>query len=192
MIQERVYRWRRIDGASLEVMRLLARADSVRARGAIVVATKDPYLAEYDWWLDANWRTKTLSIKLRQPRSRALTIERVTGGGWHINGSPAPALNECEEVDLSLTPFCNTLALRRLDLAPGGVGELVTLYVAFPALSFVPSRQRYERLGAKRFRYTDLGAHQGFEAQLVVDAEGLVRTYEGLFALIDADTAPSE
>jgi hypothetical protein len=64
--------------------------------------------------------------------------------------------------------------------------------VAFPALSFVPSRQRYERLGAKRFRYTDLGAHQGFEAQLVVDAEGLVRTYEGLFALIDADTAPSE
>jgi hypothetical protein len=189
MAQERVYRWRRIDGASLEVMRLLAGADSVRARGAVVVATKDPFFADYDWLLDASWRTRTLSITLRQQRSRTLTIERATGGVWRINGATEPALDECEEVDLSLTPFCNTLALHRLDLAPGGVGELVTLYVEFPALSLVPSRQRYERLAVERFRYTDLGAHHGFEAQLVVDADGLVRTYEGLFALIDADTA---
>lgn len=43
------------------------------------------------------------------------------------------------------------------------------------------SRQGYERLGADLFRYTDLGRFAGFAADLRVDSEGLVLTYQGLF-----------
>ena len=53
--------------------------------------------------------------------------------------------------------------------------------MTFPALTLQPSRQRYERLSTRSFRYIDLGAADGFEATLEVDANGIVTRYEGLF-----------
>jgi hypothetical protein len=40
-------------------------------------------------------------------------------------------------------------------------------------------------MGAGRFRYIDLGLSAGFEADLLVDAEGLVRSYEHLFERVE-------
>lgn len=80
-------------------------------------------------------------------------------------------------IDLSATPFCNTLAMRWLQ----GSGELTTLYVDLPSLQLLPSRQRYTALGNNRWRYTDLGIANGFEADLEVNDDRLVVTYEGLF-----------
>jgi uncharacterized protein len=53
--------------------------------------------------------------------------------------------------------------------------------VQVPELSIAPSRQRYERRGHRHWRYIDLGAVKGFEADLELDDERFVRRYEGLF-----------
>ncbi len=84
-------------------------------------------------------------------------------------------------MDVSATPLCNALAIRRLEETGG---EFTALYVLAPALTVEPSRQRYEPLGSGRWRYVDLGAAKGFEAVLELDSDGLVRTYERLFEAI--------
>jgi uncharacterized protein len=43
------------------------------------------------------------------------------------------------------------------------------------------SSQRYDRQGTGRLRYVDLGLSRGFEADLIVDGEGLILNYEHLF-----------
>jgi hypothetical protein len=43
------------------------------------------------------------------------------------------------------------------------------------------SRQRYDYKSPGLFRYIDLGLSAGFEADLRIDDQGLVVSYEGLF-----------
>jgi uncharacterized protein len=50
----------------------------------------------------------------------------------------------------------------------------------FPGLEVIPSAQRYERLAADRWKFST----GDFEAELVVDADGLVLEYGGLFRSI--------
>lgn len=44
-----------------------------------------------------------------------------------------------------------------------------------------PSRQRYERISDRNWRYHDLGVASGFSADLQLDEDKLVKTYAGLF-----------
>ena len=86
---------------------------------------------------------------------------------------------------MSVTPFCNTFPIRR---TPAWPGESLTLATAFSdgaALTVTRSLQRYERLGPGHLRYVDLGTARGFEADLVVDEDGLVLRYQHLFERVD-------
>jgi hypothetical protein len=182
---QRVYRWRNLNGRSLEVLRLEVLARRIRIHSDIVVAGPSPFAVTYEWVLDSKWRTRSLQLRLRDSKPREMRIERVGDARWRVDGRERDDLEGCEEIDLSVTPFCNTLALVRFGPPPGSAGELITLYVGFPELSLVPSRQRYERIGPREFRYVDLGAYAGFRAKLTVDADGIVRSYEKLFERID-------
>jgi uncharacterized protein len=177
--------WRKLDGPGLEVLRLQTERDAVVARSHVVVAGDEPFAVSYQWRLDGEWRTRSLHLKLYRASERDLHIQRMGDSRWSIDRDARPDLDGCEEIDLSITPFCNTLALRRFGPPPGDEGELTALYVGFPDLAILPSRQRYERLGAHVFKYIDLGRYRGFEAELTVDEQGLVRHYPNLFERLE-------
>jgi hypothetical protein len=174
-------RWRRLDEPGLEVLRLEREGDNLAVSSHITFAGTESFGLRYAWLLDANWRTRTLRLEVMGTTDRALTIERTGAAEWRIDGKPRPDLNGCDELDVSATPFCNGLAIRRL---AGSTGEITALYVLVPELSVQPSRQRYESRGERQWRYIDLGAVRGFEADLELDEDGVVRRYEGLFEAI--------
>jgi hypothetical protein len=88
------------------------------------------------------------------------------------------------EVDVSATPFTNSLPARRLELA---AGESVTLQVAqvdASSLGLQAVSQRYSCLqrdseGPSRWRYENLVT--GFSADLELDPDGIVVDYPGEF-----------
>jgi uncharacterized protein len=84
------------------------------------------------------------------------------------------------DVDLSFTPATNTLPIRRLRLDVGEEAEILVAWLVWPELEVRPVRQRYARLAQDRYRY----AQDDFEAELVVDDEGLVLEYEGLWRAV--------
>jgi len=102
------------------------------------------------------------------------------------DGEPVPALDGCIDVDISATPFTNTLPIRRLGLKPGEAANLKVAYLAIPEMRVEPARQRYTCLerddqgGLYRYESLD-GEFAGFTADLPVDAGGLVLDYPGLF-----------
>ncbi|WP_274423406.1 putative glycolipid-binding domain-containing protein [Chelativorans sp. YIM 93263] len=175
-------KWRRLDEPGLEVFQIMPEVDGFRAVATVVHAGADPFGLSYVWSLDEHWRTRQLVLRLSHPTLQEMKIER-TSGGWLVDGQEAAELAACDEIDLSATPFCNSLAIRRLR----GSGELTALYVDLPSLQLSCSRQRYQPLGEGRWRYIDLGVAKGFEADLSLDEDGLVVDYEGLFETINQD-----
>lgn len=175
-------RWRRIDRAGLELARIDIEARGVTASSTLVDACADhPFSLRYIWTLTPQWRTRTLRIEHMNGDDRWLTIDRVGDSSWRLDNKPAPHLEGCTELDLSATPFCNTLAMRLL----GRDGALTAAYISAEDLSVQPSRQRYEKISDTHWRYHDLGVANGFSADLRLDRDGIIKSYEGLFETID-------
>ena len=100
-------------------------------------------------------------------------------GRWRWEGGPElAAVAGALDVDLTVTPATNTLPIRRLgDLEMGEAADLRMAWVQFPRLEVIPSDQRYQRLAADRWRFSTAD----FTAELLVDPDGLVLDYGGLF-----------
>ena len=64
------------------------------------------------------------------------------------------------------------------------------LYVPLPSLQLRPFTQSYERLAPQRWRYASSGPNGDFQAELAVDAHGLVQQYQGLFEAVPATRSP--
>ena len=98
---------------------------------------------------------------------------------------PCPSWpNAAEDIDIEITPFTNSLPVRRLNLAAGESAEIEAAYVAFPELTVGPARQRYsclERAGPTGSRYRYENPASGFTAELELDRDGLVLDYPALF-----------
>lgn len=137
------------------------------------------FAARYRIRGDAAWRTRTVELEIVGTDKRvALTSDGV--GRWMRDGVAMGALDGATDVDVSATPFTNTLPIRRLGLAAGAFAEIVVAYVDVPSLALSAERQRYTCLEpGRRYRFEAL--HGDFTRTLEVDADALVVSYPGLF-----------
>lgn len=169
--------WRRTDVQGLERLALSATPDGILAHSTVLCEDEGGFRLDYHWRLDPQWRTLSVTVERWSALHHGSLLLERAGSGWCVDGQFRADLDGAEEPDLSVTPFCNTFPIRRLH-------DSLTLDTAFidgAALTVNRSRQRYDRLGPDRMRYVDLGLSGGFEADLVVDEEGLVLSYEHLF-----------
>lgn len=170
------YTWRGIQTPSTERLRLTT-GDRIHARSAVDVGAHHyDYVVE----LDSEWTFRTLEISCRD--GRRLRLRRNDGGAWSVDDEPRPDLAEAVDIDLSFSPFTNTLPIRRLSLALGSSAEITTAYVDVPTLLVTPDPQRYTRTGARRHLYESLDSD--FVREITVDADGFVVDYPSLFARV--------
>lgn len=109
---------------------------------------------------------------------RAVRLRRSDEGEWTVDGVVRPELSEAVDIDLSFSPFTNTLPVRRLALPLGAAQDIVTAYVT-PELAVLPDPQRYTRLAGDRYLYESRDSD--FRREITVDADGVVVDYPGLF-----------
>jgi hypothetical protein len=177
--------WSAWDDPGLEHLRLAMHNDSVVADGIVIGVTEGcPFSVAYDVRCDAGWRVR--AVRLGVPGSEPPGVDLLSDGegNWtKPDGWAVPELKGCIDVDISVTPFTNTLPIRRLGLAPMESAELTVAYFEGTELQAWPEPQRYTCLeksdGGGLYRYLSLDG--GFTADLPVDADGLVLDYPGLF-----------
>jgi len=177
--------WRRIDMIGLELLALRRGAEGVSVESSVICAEAGGFRLDHAWTLTPDWRALSLRIDRRDANGRRTLILERDGGGWRADGERRPDLDGAADPDLSVTPFCNTLVIRRVPAIDGGSLTVDTAYVNGDDLTVTRSRQRYDYKGPGRFRYIDLGVAAGFEADLRVDDDGLVHYYEHLFERVD-------
>lgn len=177
--------WTPWDGLGLEHLRLVTSEGAVVANGLVIgLEAGRPFRISYEVRCDALWRVR--EVRAAAPDSERPVLELLADGEgrWkRRGGEPVPELDGCIDVDISATPFTNTLPIRRLGLRPGESEELTVTYVRVPELLVGPERQRYGCLEAQAdgglYRFEALPG--GFTAELPVDSEALLIDYPGLF-----------
>jgi hypothetical protein len=168
-------RWRDVDGASLEHCAVAISDDGVAA-DAVVIA--DTFGLRYRIACDPDWRTRAVDVELIGT-ARAVHLRADGTGTWWRDGVPHPGLAGPIDVDITATPFTNTLPIRRLRLNDGESRGITVVYVTVPDMTVTTHGQRYTRLTGRRYRFETLAGD--FTRDLDVDEHGLVVHYPGLF-----------
>lgn len=183
--------WEQLLGRGMEHL-LLREGTSVEADGVAVGILKDlAYRINYRVLCDPGWNVQQFQVQ-NMPGSDRLSLKR-RGEEWlDEEGRVQTALRGCTEVDIMITPFTNTLPIRRLRLQPGKAAHIAAVYVSVPELNVSRAEQIYTYLqsgpdgGVVRYE----SRTTGFTADLRVDADQLVTDYPGVFRRVWKKSQP--
>lgn len=171
-------RWQPVDEVGLEHCRVWENADGINVRSVLIGEFEGfEYGAQYDIQLAADWTFRSLTARLQDGRVLRLLSNGL--GDWTVNGRRAPELEGCVDVDISGTPFTNTLPIRRSRFDDGVPQQFAMAWVPLDSLEPFRDGQIYTRLDATHYRYQ--AADGSFEQVLTVDADGFVVDYPTLF-----------
>jgi hypothetical protein len=172
--------WQGVETGALDRCRLAAGPDGLRLSGTVLTAEFGTPL-DVRYLVEAGPDGLTRRVELELDGGAVRRVLVADGAGrwrWEGGGSDLVEVDGALDVDLTVTPATNTLPIRRLaGLEVGEAADLRMAWVQFPELSVILSAQRYERLAADRWRFST----GDFTAELVVDPQGLVLDYGGLF-----------
>jgi hypothetical protein len=176
---------------SLDTRRAAAKS-AVVADGLVLLYRDGQTLrCHYRLTADAGWRARSLDLAVRwggrRLRESALRLAGDGKGRWRVDGVRAPDLDDCLDLDIQLTPFTNSLPIRRLDLAAGEIADIRAVYVPLPDLEPVPAEQSYiclRPLGLSGGLYRYESRTSSFGTDLPVDSGGFVVDYPDSFRRI--------
>ena len=175
-------RWQSLLGTGLDHVTLTEQNGTLVARGSCIGDRGGvPYGVFYRIDCDEAGHVRELAMGT----TSAQGLHLISDGAGHWTNGVGEALahfDGCMDVDLSGTPFTNSLPIRRLDWDIGQRRELRMVYVPFDTFVPVLDTQIYTCLAADRFLYE--AADRSFSAEILVDAQGLVTEYPSLFTRI--------
>ncbi|MDR6781999.1 hypothetical protein ABIE26_001512 [Pedobacter africanus] len=171
---------------SLEVFSLENHQSQLIGGGIVYGLTNGPATAmKYQVVLDKCWKVKAVKITLLTKPYTLLVLSVDNYNRWFDQyNRHLPDLDGCVDIDISATPFTNTLPIRRLKLQVDETQQLKVVYIKVPELTVLPLIQYYTRISERRYRYENV--HTNFRSELFVDQEGLMVTYPGLFECVYA------
>jgi hypothetical protein len=138
------------------------------------------YQVEYHIKTNIHWETVFFELISRHSnQTQTISYASDGKGNWTKAGQPQKQFNGCIDIDISLTPFTNTLPIRRLQLQPHQIQEIQVLYCDLLKMQMMPVRQQYTCLSATEYHYENIP--KDFEANIQVDGSGFVVDYPSLF-----------
>jgi hypothetical protein len=172
--------WQAVETGALDRCTMEAGPDGLRLSGIVLTP-------EHGTPLDVRYRVETgldgltrrVELALDGGATRRALLADGAGSWRWEDGDGLPEVDGALDVDLTVTPATNTLPIRRLarHLETGQAADLQMAWVQFPGLEVLASAQRYQRLAHDRWHFST----GDFHAELLVDPDGLVLDYGGLF-----------
>lgn len=188
---ERNVVWQPWNEAGIEHLRVVEEPDGAVADNFLIrVFGNRPVRMRYRIRVDPSWCVREVDVDLWSPDHLSVNLRSDGQESWvDGDGNALPHLAGCIDVDLTATAFTNTLAIRRLDLAPGGAEEIDVVYIRVPELSIEAVKQRYTCLErhADDARYRYEGLSTGYRTELDVDDAGFVIDYPNNFRRVLPD-----
>jgi uncharacterized protein len=174
--------WEWIAEPGLEYLRI-NEAEEVHVDSVVIFPSGEQISRlHYQVCCTATWNVRAIEIKMQQAGNlKTLNLQHSAEGVWLFDGQVREDLAGCTDFDLDVSPFTNTLPIRRLSFAPNEIKIVKVAYVKLRELMVSPAIQEYCRIGDAdppvKFRYRNLSS--GFTTEIVVDAAGIVEDYPG-------------
>jgi hypothetical protein len=183
-VADTIVMWESVEWPGAEHLSLREGPMGIEVDGMVVALVERPIRLHYRIDCDARWTTRRLDVEEAVSGAR-MTFLSDGGGTWTDgSGRVLDELAGCIDVDIAATPFTNTLPIRRIAFEVGEVRDLRMLWLLVPEVTVRAADQRYTCLekdatGAL-YRYQS----GSFQADLRVDAAGIVIDYPELWRRI--------
>lgn len=174
-------RWRSLQHGGLEQLRINQWDDAIKVRSAIVSEAEGiRHGVMYEASLTPDWTFE--AILLQRTDGVMSVLRRGNHGEWFdMQAEELPELRGCIDIDFEMTPFTNTLPIRRAPLAIGETRHFRMAYIPADTLEPYPDEQIYTRLSERVYRFENGEGEDHFTADITVDENGLVVDYPQLF-----------
>jgi hypothetical protein len=185
ILMESLVWWTPLELPGLEQLHLVENETGVVADSLVLgIEGTTPLRLWYQVWMDNDWNVRECLLQVVGEKGQTVHLYTDGQGHWtDAAGVACSILDGCLDIDISRTPFTNTLPVRRLVLTPGESADLLVAYITVPDLSIRPVRQRYTCLSRTTcggiYRYE--GLETNFTVDLSVDTQGLVVDYPGIW-----------
>ncbi|WP_194840912.1 putative glycolipid-binding domain-containing protein [Filobacillus milosensis] len=172
--------WENLEGFGYEFLKLSKENDEFIARGTIITSEQNnPYNVNYIVHLDQTWNTKKLMLDIDGKPKLEIISDGV--GNWSNDHRELNELEGAIDIDISATPFSNSLPINRYDWVPNQQRDFQMVYISVPTLEMFKIPQSYTFLQRDEDLRVFLYQCRDFESKIYVDDHGFVNLYPGLF-----------
>lgn len=175
--------WRPSTGSGYEHLKVSEENNQILIDSIVIGShnNNDIFRIKYDIVLDKGWITRAVTIRYLG-EDRGLRLLSDGNGIWKDErGQVIPELSGCIDIDISCTPFTNTLPINRLSYEPLQQQEIQVVYISAVELNYRQVKQSYTLLESGKdssvFRYQS----GNFMESITVDSNGIVVVYPNLF-----------
>ncbi|ASE62348.1 hypothetical protein EGY07_03685 [Chryseobacterium indologenes] len=174
--------WKGIAYESLEYFTLRKREDYT-VESTIIGCYQDYlYTVNYQLAIDKDWKILEFMIESEINTIKNKITGRKLHDEWEINTVIDPDFKDFTFIDISLTPFTNTLPVNNLQLQENTSRVIDVIYIDVLNNNIRPVQQQYTRKNGNNYLYENL--ENDFKANVLFDEEGLVTEYHQLFKKI--------
>ena len=176
--------WQAILWPATEYFTLQDHGQGKLASGCINgVREQQPFSVHYEIAITPSWQVSSFHIRQEGLTPRELKLTSDLHGHWFDkDNNHIDAFDNCIDIDISLTPFTNTLPVKRLQFETNESKLLDMLYINLPDFELQKVQQRYTRLGSHEYRYDNVSTD--FTADLPFDENYIVKDYPEIFTRI--------
>ena len=177
--------WENLEMAGLEYLELDFGDEQIDVNSTIISMIEDsPYKISYNLSLDRNWKVREVRL-VTTHSTKSLYISTDGNGIWYDeSGNELHSLNGAIDIDISGTPFTNSIPINRLKCEENLDYSIEVVYISVPDLTLKKLKQNYRFLSQNLDRKVFYYRSGNFESKIEVDRLGLVTNYPGLFKRI--------
>lgn len=175
--------WKGILYQSLEYFNVQSDDKGYNVESRIIGSYKDKiYTVDYRMFIDKNWIVQNFLIESEVNKVKITLEGKRLQNQWTINNVVNPEFNHFKFIDISLTPFTNTLPINNLNLPENSSQKIDVIYIDILNQHIRPVQQQYTRTTSDQYLYENI--ENDFKAEVSVDESGLVISYPELFEKI--------
>ncbi|SFJ24749.1 hypothetical protein SAMN04487936_101437 [Halobacillus dabanensis] len=173
--------WDHIESAGAEYLTLKKFARHMEVRGTVLLVDQGtPHQLTYDLKVGLDWKTKKVKI-FRDGDTEPFVVQVENQDKWWVNGRYDENLDGATNVDLTITPFSNSLPINRVSWNIGERRTFKMVYIDVLRKEVMPLLQVYTYLGDTNGHRIFQYRCREYENALVIDKQGWVVEYPGVF-----------
>lgn len=174
--------WEKQQTTGSEYLELSYQNQTIQVESTVLFLENDvPQRVIYRILLNKNWVVKHLYI-MNHTLGKTLSLSTAGDGRWfNDDGDEIHILNGALDVDISCTPFTNSLPINRLKWTPDEPKLFEMVYISAQDLSVNKVKQMYTLKHHQEDNRTFHYRSATFESPVIVDKNGFVLEYPELF-----------
>jgi uncharacterized protein len=186
MFLEKFVSWKGLnERISLENCHIIQNSTGITVRSNITgIHEKIAFNCSYNFLISEDWNIQQFEVNLLMNDQRTtLLMLKNESGKWLQKGRERSDLVGCIDIDLTVTPFTNTLPVNRLSIPVGDRKEISVVYIDLLENDIYRAEQVYTRLSEDAYLFEM--ASVDFSAEIIINEKsGLVVDYPPLFTRV--------